>query len=189
MRSRSATPSLLPGIKAALQTMLIKAEYEAANVHATGPAELLTILNAKIHRAYRGIGMLFTAAVVDVDVVTGIARYACAAHTGPLALLGGRAAELPEVEGSFIGLSDAASFEEVQTSIEPSGALVLVTDGIAEASRPTTGQFGEGRILQAMESAHTSGSSIATTVCSALDAFLAPGQPEDDVTLIALRRG
>lgn len=176
------------GMKAALQTMLIKAEYEAASGHAAGPADLLALLNAKIHRAYRGIDVLFTAAAVDVDLVTGAVRYACAAHPGPLLLRDGSAVELPEVDGSFIGLSAAATFEEAGAELEPGGAIVLLTDGITEASRPGAGEFGEARVLRAMEQAHASRRPITSAVSSALDAFLYPDQPDDDVTLIALAR-
>lgn len=175
------------GMKAALQTMLIRAEYEAVTVRAGGPAELLTMLNTRIHRAYRRVDVIFTAVVVDIDFATGTARYASAAHPLPFVLRGGRALELPEVGGSFMGLSAESVFDELRASIDPGGALVLVTDGIAEANKPGVGDFGEARILQAMENSDASDGSIAHAVCTALDGFLAPLAPEDDVTLIAVR--
>jgi serine phosphatase RsbU (regulator of sigma subunit) len=176
------------GIKAALGTMLIKAEYEALKGHRVGPASLLKLLSDKVHVAYRSLEMIFTAVVADFDVSTGEVRYACAAHPPPLALLGGTPRELAETEGSFVGLAREAVFEERTETLAHGDAVVLLTDGVAEAAHPMSGEFGERRILAAMAEAHAVRAPIAAAVGEALDGYLRPGAPEDDVTVLAVRR-
>jgi sigma-B regulation protein RsbU (phosphoserine phosphatase) len=173
------------GIKAALSTMLIKAEYEAVRDRNCSPGRLLKLLNDKVAASYRSLEMIFTALVVDFDLSSGRVLYACAAHPAPMALHEGRAMELPDAAGSFVGLTLDTEFEDKHAFIEPGGALLLASDGVTEAIHPTRGEFGEARVLSAMETAQ---GALAGAVWSALDAFLFPKSPEDDVTLLGLRR-
>jgi hypothetical protein len=175
------------GVTAALSTMLLLREYEAAREAAGGPGEVLRALDARLSPMHARVGVRFTAVCADLDVERGELRWSSAAHPAPyLVRAGGAAVEL-STGGSFLGVGPAGEFDEWSVRLEPGDALVVYTDGIVEAMRPDGRAFGEARLASALEAAQRAGAPLASAAAAAVDEFLARGRFADDATLLSAR--
>lgn len=180
------------GVRAALTTMFIKSEYEFLKRTASGPGELLRLLNTRIAHTYGHLGMRFTAVCLDVDVTRGLLRHASAAHPD-ICLV--RRSVLTELDGggAFIGVHADADFPERRTVLEKGDGVYLFTDGISEQWSSTGEAFGDPRLYAAIAEAHASGTAAGEAVLARLEEFvgntpkLIGGTMLDDITFIGLR--
>jgi serine phosphatase RsbU (regulator of sigma subunit) len=173
------------GVTAALSTMLLRGEYEAAREVADRPGDVLAALNARLFQYYGAVGMRFTALCVDLEVESGELRWSSAAHPPALRVSGGAVEEL-ETGGPFVGIAADARFPEWTARLSPRDAVCLITDGITEASARGE-QFGERRLVHVLGEADRAGDPIATAVARAVDGFLGEGRMADDATVLAVR--
>ena len=172
------------GVTAALVTMLIKSSYDAV-VAASTPSEVLALLNDRVAESSRSLDAMFTAAVVDLDLVTRQLTHASAAHLPPLLVHGAAVTELP-CGGTFMGVSPGRVYPSWTHPLPEGSGLYLLTDGLAEARRIDGEQFGEDRVRRALVDA--SGLPQAgDAVLARLDSWLKPGKPDDDITIVGLR--
>jgi serine phosphatase RsbU (regulator of sigma subunit) len=174
------------GVTAALSTMLLRGEYEAAREVSERPGGVLAALNARILTYYGGVGMRFTALCADLDVETGELRWSSAAHPAPLRVAGGDVTELA-TGGPFVGIAADAQFPEWSVRLAPGDAVCLITDGITEAPGAGGEQLGEARLADALAAADRAGAPLAAAVSRAVDAFVGAAGLADDATVLAVR--
>lgn len=174
------------GVVAALSTMFIRSEYEVAKREANEPSKTLTVLNDRLTRAYGRLRLHFTALCMNIDLRRGIIEYACAAHPGPYLVHRGEASELP-TGGPFVGLEPNIEFPSFSARFRRGDSVVLVTDGIAEASDAFGQRFGDWRTLAAIVAGATETGSIIGSVRSHLAEFIGRGQSlQDDLTMLVV---
>jgi len=134
------------------------------------PGEILAAMN---HRMLaRSNGGFTTCLVVHVDP-DGRSAVANAGHIPPL--VNGK--ETPVHNGLPLGLDSGAAYPETSFTLQGGERLTLMTDGVAEARKPTGELFGFDR-------AAAISTESAEFIASAAQTF---GQ-EDDITVIALSR-
>lgn len=177
------------GVPAALVTMLIKSAYEFAKHSPRGPAFVLKTLNDRVAAAHGNLDVMCTAAIVDVDLKSRTLQYSCGAHPPPLLVRNrGRVEEL-ESGGTFVGVEPGKSFPTWKRELDRTDGLYLFTDGISESRRANGEFFGDARLKSVIAEANElpSGSPIGDAILARVDAWLRPGKPDDDVTIIAVR--
>lgn len=176
------------GVRASLTTMFIKSGYDAVRTSASGPAELLRLLNDNIARAYRSAEMLFSAVCADLDLDTGVVEISSAAHPAVCVVTGGDGVFV-EGRGALLGLRSQMSFETHRITIAPGDGIYLLTDGFAEVRGAGGDQYGEERTRDFIRDEHVAGRAAGEKLTEAVLAFAAGGALTDDATMVGVRYG
>jgi sigma-B regulation protein RsbU (phosphoserine phosphatase) len=156
--------------------------------HPCPPAEMLAMLNGRLHAARldaRFIALIF--AVYDA----GTRRLTLANAGGPYPLLV-RKGEVREIrlEGVPLGLFPGIAYEETSVELQPGDFVLFASDGIHESENASKEEFGHARLaaLLAGVSPDRSASDISENVLTATDEHSGVGMPpHDDRTLVVLR--
>src|SRR5262249_55569726 len=151
-------------------------------------------MNTDLHRACKK-KVFVTMAALAVEPGGRSVEYARAGHN-PIVWRRARRGEtlLVKPRGLGLGLSGSEQFGRSlrleQMELEPGDAVILYSDGVTEAVNAKLDQFGEERLLRAVE--QTDGRSAEETRASILrelSAFRGATPAWDDITLVALRVG
>src|SRR5919197_1900997 len=121
---------------------------------------------------------------------TGRLVFANAGHNLPVVARGGEVTQL-RARGMPLGLMPDMAYEETEAVLGPGTHLLLYSDGLTEAHHPAREMFGSGRLSGVMAAAGSApGDELITSLFAALTEFTGPAaEPEDDITLVAIRRG
>jgi serine phosphatase RsbU (regulator of sigma subunit) len=155
------------GLQAGMLVALLIGAIRSTAETDSDPAALLAALNRRNDARATCLALRIAA--------DGSAKLANAGHLPPY--LNG---EQLEVEGSLLlGLIEDAQPSLLQFRLSPSDRLLLVSDGVAEATDERGNLFGFDRVLELMRS--------KPSVAKIADAAQAFGQ-EDDISVIAVTR-
>lgn len=149
-----------------------------------GPARLLTRLDRFVEQV-EAAGMA-TLAYAELDLATGVLRYACAGHPPPLLLRTERDAELlwegrSTPLGGFVRPLERP---EAEVQLAPGDRLMLYTDGLFE--RRDRG-LDEGLDLVALATDGSEGLPLDDAVRSVTTRLLADESSRDDVCVLLLQ--
>jgi serine phosphatase RsbU (regulator of sigma subunit)/anti-sigma regulatory factor (Ser/Thr protein kinase) len=111
----------------------------------------------------------------------------CGGHPSPLVLRAdGRVEEISCI-GTVLGILPDPELDEVDAELEPGDTLVLYSDGVTDEHVPGGEEFGFARLEAVLrDHAGRTASEIAQAIVEAVESF-AVGDPEDDLTVLALR--
>jgi hypothetical protein len=180
------------GVPAALYMTLTKGLLCAAGQDSGDPSEILKSVNTHLHEVARR-KVFVTMALGVLDTATRTVDYARAGHNP---VVWRRAAQgrttLLSSSGMGLGLSARSVFARTlavqRIVLEPGDALVFYSDGLTEAMNQSLEQFGEERLIAAVE--RTDGMHAEDTRDSILKdvrVFLDGIHPQDDLTIAVLR--
>lgn len=117
--------------------------------------------------------------------------YVNAGHNAPMLLRGhGAARRLIRLDqgGPVVGLFYPAPYQEARLVLEPGDLLVGFTDGISESMNQADEEWGEARLLEAVEAcAGLPAEAVIDRVIAAADAFAGGARQHDDMTLVVVR--
>jgi serine phosphatase RsbU (regulator of sigma subunit) len=180
------------GVPAALYMTLTKGLLCAASQDSNDPHEILTSVNTHLREAVRK-KMFVTMALGVLDVETGTLEHVRAGHN-PIVW---RRAALGETRmlttpGIALGVAGPALFSKTLAAetivLGPGDALVFYSDGLTEAMNESLEQFGDDRLLAAVENADgLPAEATRDSILSEVKDFLHGGQSQDDLTLAVLR--
>ena len=122
--------------------------------------------------------------------ITGNLMYVNAGHVLPFILHGGGEIEYLREGGMVLGPSPNATYLRGFAQLRPGDILVLYTDGITECHHHRSDEeFGLAR-LQRLVARHADrpASEIVQTVFQAVSRYAATATPEDDQTLVVVKR-
>lgn len=96
--------------------------------------------------------------------------------------------ELPNT-GALMGYMAGMEYTQAgPVHTQPGDILLIGTDGIWEARNPAGDMYGKERLQDCIRThAHGSAETIAVNVVQSVNDFIATGQTEDDITLIAIK--
>ena len=95
--------------------------------------------------------------------------------------------DVPRI-GAVIGLLRQVSYRQGSITLDAGDLLVLFTDGITETMNPSDEEWGEDRLLKAIEAgADVKASAIISHIMNAADAFASGAKQHDDMTLVVLK--
>lgn len=158
---------------------------------AASPAELLTRANRLLYE-HLPTSQYMTAFYGICDMGSGRITYSSAGHNPPLML---RAADrdgeyLPNCEGFPLKLvTPDAEYENHELQLNAGDTLLLYTDGIPEACNPAGELFGAERLAQAAAAAAEAPADLIEAIRGRLDDYVESMPFDDDVTMLAFRRG
>jgi len=130
----------------------------------------------------------FLYGILDTEKLTF--HFSNGGHNYPVLKKLNRNAELVEKGGVIIGVKEDIKYKDYSIQLEPGDTLVLYTDGISEAFSPELDQYGEERLLEAVDRGSKRTSSPAELINFILDSvtqFTAKNLHADDLTLIVLK--
>jgi sigma-B regulation protein RsbU (phosphoserine phosphatase) len=106
----------------------------------------------------------------------------------PFLLSGGEVSRLP-VEGAPLGLFSDREYAEISLPLNPGDAVVLLSDGIEDATNGRDEEFGPARAAEVLRRlANGNAEAIATGLLRAVDSFVGPDRsPSDDCTVLVLK--
>jgi sigma-B regulation protein RsbU (phosphoserine phosphatase) len=174
------------GVPAALVASMLKIALATQSEKASSPARILSALNTlfcgRLERQF------ITAAYVHIDPAAGMLVAASAGHPPPILRHGGTSEEII-VAGVVLGRFRDAHYEEVTRSFNSGDTLVLYTDGVTETMNRTGEMWGDERLRMTTAPHDSSAEALAGTIVGDVASWRGvAGAPEDDVTLIVVRR-
>jgi serine phosphatase RsbU (regulator of sigma subunit) len=174
------------GVPAALVASMLKIALATQSEKASSPARILLALNAlfcgRLERQF------ITAAYVHIDPVAGTLVAASAGHPPPILRHDGTSEEII-ANGVVLGRFRGVHYEEVTRSFTPGDTLVLYTDGVTETVNRSGEMWGDERLRMTIASHDSSAEALAGTIVGDVASWRGvAGAPEDDVTMIVVRR-
>ncbi len=156
--------------------------------HPCPPAEMLALLNRRLHAAR--LDSRFVAAVFSVyDANTRSLTLANSGGPYPLLVRDG-AVQSIRVTGIPLGLFPDTEYDQITVELLPGDTILFASDGILESANANFEEFGADRLsaVLAAVSPRQSAAEIAESILSATDDHSGEGVPAyDDRTLVVLR--
>ena len=174
------------GVPAALVASMLKIALATQIENATSPARVLSNLNAlfcgRLERQF------ITASYVHIDPTAGTLVVASAGHPPPI-FRHGKSADEIMVEGVVLGRFRDARYDEITRSFARGDTLVLYTDGVTETVNRTAEMWGDERLRATIGAKSDSAQALASTIVNEVASWRGQsGAPDDDVTLIVIKR-
>jgi serine phosphatase RsbU (regulator of sigma subunit) len=174
------------GLGAALLSAKLQATLRALLPEAVSLADLGHRVNAIFHRD--GLDNRYaTLFLAELEYDSGQIRYLNAGHNPPLVVRPDGMERLP-ASSLPLGMLDAAVYEEGAARLEPGDLLVIYSDGLTEATRPDGEEFG-ARVESVVRTLRGVAPELAgRRILDEVETFLADTRPEDDLSLVIVRR-
>ncbi|MBP9935971.1 MAG: SpoIIE family protein phosphatase [Pyrinomonadaceae bacterium] len=127
--------------------------------------------------------------IAELDAVTGDLTFINAGHNPPLIARADGSLELLQSGGLPLGLMSFAEYETGTAHLDPGDVLFIYSDGVSEANNLNEDEFGMDRLKQVISTnVGRSASAIRDRVESALSDFTGTAEPNDDITLVIVKR-
>jgi sigma-B regulation protein RsbU (phosphoserine phosphatase) len=176
------------GVSASLLMASLRAALQSEVGPGIAPAFLAGKLNEFIFRSSAS-NVFITFFYGELDPKLREFRYINAGHNSPLLLSAGGGLRPLEGTGLALGMLSGSVYEEGLIIVAPGDVLVLYTDGITESRSPGGEEFGPERIVETVRvQAEGRAKDILEAVFLALHDFTGGADPEDDRTLLVVKR-
>jgi len=176
------------GVPAALVASMLKIALATQSENASSPARILAALNdlfcGRLERQF------ITAAYIHIDPAARTLTAASAGHPPPILRHANGATEELIAAGVVLGRFRAVSYDEVVRPFASGDTLVLYTDGVTETLNRDGEMFGDERLRTTIANDDGAAADLAARIVTNVATWRgAAGAPDDDVTLIVIRRG
>ncbi|MGA7219888.1 MAG: PP2C family protein-serine/threonine phosphatase [Candidatus Sulfotelmatobacter sp.] len=134
-------------------------------------------------------GLRFTTAfLAEYETQTRLFTYINAGHNNPILRRKSGLVERLDVGGLPVGILADAKYESATVALEPGDWLIIFTDGLVEAVNARDEEFGESRLLSALE-AGIAGTpkELLDRLMANLDLFVGSTPQHDDVTCLLVK--
>ncbi len=170
------------GVDAAAAMAQIRSTIRAYAVHDPDPV----VVFDKVDTFFTAVGFdqLVTALYFLVDPATGTVQIANAGHLAPVLVDAEGSREIPTITGTPLGVGPVRR-EATSITLAPGSAIVAVTDGVVERRNEDIDE-GTARLLKA--TAHAGGRAAGAIVDQVISVATGSQAPDDDVTVLVLRR-
>ncbi len=138
------------GVQGALSTMIIKIEYDKIKTFEISPDIILQLLNNVFVEGYSNINMVFTCAILDIDIQNGYALFASAGHPAQYLLTNGKIEKIHS-KGKIIGVLKDMDCEIIEKKLDKDSRFLLFTDGLTETFNEKKEEFGEERLAEILK--------------------------------------
>ena len=175
------------GIPAALFMMVSKTLLKNQLMSGCDPATALESVNLQLCENNSSM-MFVTVWLAVLEISTGKGLACNAGHENPgLRRADGRFELLKYRHGVMVGVSKKARYQNREFVLQHGDCIFVYTDGIPEATAVSGEMFGEGRMVEALNTfAHGSPEEILQGMRSSVDAFVGDAEQFDDLTMMCL---
>lgn len=134
-------------------------------------------------------GLRFTTAfLAEYDPVRRTVCYINAGHNNPILRRASGQIERLDVGGLPFGIQPEVKYESASVTLAPGDWLIIFTDGLVEAENANQDEYGEARLLSAIEVAHAGQpADMLKRLMAELDLFVGNTPQHDDVTCMLLK--
>ncbi|MGA2745096.1 MAG: PP2C family protein-serine/threonine phosphatase [Candidatus Sulfotelmatobacter sp.] len=134
-------------------------------------------------------GLRFTTAfLAEYDPVRRTVDYINAGHNNPILRRANGQIERLDVGGLPYGIMPDAKYESATVTLAPGDWLIIFTDGVVEAENARQDEYGEARLLAAIEAGKSSEpADMLKRFMAELDLFVGNTPQHDDVTCLLLK--
>ncbi len=134
-------------------------------------------------------GLRFTTAfLAEYDPVTRTLHYINAGHNNPILRRANGQVERLDVGGLPFGILPETKYESATLTLAPGDWLVIFTDGLIEAENARQDDYGEARLLKAIDTyASTTPADMLKRLMAEVDLFVGATPQHDDVTCMWLK--
>lgn len=134
-------------------------------------------------------GLRFTTAfLAEYDPVRRTVDYINAGHNNPILWRGSGQIERLDIGGLPFGIQPEAKYESGSVTLAPGDWLIIFTDGLVEAENARQEEYGEKRLLTAIEAGKTfEPSDMLKRLMAEVDLFVGNTPQHDDVTCMLLK--
>jgi sigma-B regulation protein RsbU (phosphoserine phosphatase) len=179
------------GMAAAIFMALTRSTVRASLAGAPSPAEGIARANRLICADAAG-GMFVTLFYAELDPLTGLLTYVNAGHDPAILCADAQdRCTILERTGLVLGVDADAMYTQRTVQLEPGDCVLLYTDGVTDAALDASPDecFGPER-LHALVGAHhhAPAAALVAALDQALQDYISPAGPFDDVTVVAIRR-
>ncbi len=176
------------GTSASLLMSSLHAAIHAQVAAKTPLSELVTAVNVYLANNTPS-NRFITLFVAELDPATGRLTFINAGHNSPLIGRADGSIELVESGGLPLGLMDFAEYEVGHAQLNSGDVLFIYSDGVSEANNLAEDEFGMERLEQVIRTnVGRSASGIRDKVEAALSEFTGTAAPNDDITLVIVKK-
>ena len=176
------------GTSASLLMSSLHAAIHAQVAAKTPLDELVTAVNVYLANN-TPTNRFITLFVAELDPATGKLTYINAGHNPPLIGRADGTLELVQSGGLPLGLMDFAEYEVGHAQLFSGDVLFIYSDGVSEANNLNEDEFGMERLQNVISSnVARSASGIRDKVEAALSEFTGTADPNDDITLVIVKK-
>ncbi len=180
------------GVSSALVMAMAKAIVYQSVREGRDLANLFADLNRAIYAYFSRppVRKMITLFAATMDLATGKGLFVNAGHNFPIMLgADGSCTDLASVNLPVGAMKNIRRLDTCEFSLNPGATIVFYTDGLIEVTDPAKEQYGYSRLKDMLATrAALEPEKLAGDLMAAYDAWLAGGEPDDDVTLIILQR-
>ena len=134
-------------------------------------------------------GLRFTTAfLAEYDPVRRTVDYINAGHNNPILRRAGGQIERLDVGGLPFGIMPDVKFDSATITLAPGDWLIIFTDGVVEAENAQQSEYGEARLLAAIDAGTSvEPSEMLQRIMAEVDRFVGTTPQHDDVTCMLLK--
>jgi serine phosphatase RsbU (regulator of sigma subunit) len=134
-------------------------------------------------------GLRFTTAfLAEYDPVRRTVDYINAGHNNPILRRASGQIERLDVGGLPFGIQPEAKYESATVTLAPGDWLIIFTDGLVEAENAQQAEYGEARLLTAIEAGKSvEPAEMLKRLMAEVDLFVGNTPQHDDVTCLLLK--
>jgi phosphoserine phosphatase RsbU/P len=134
-------------------------------------------------------GLRFTTAfLAEYDPIHRTVDYINAGHNNPILHRANGQIERLDVGGLPFGILPETKYDSATVTLAPGDWLVIFTDGLVEAENARQEDYGEARLLKAIEAGiSTSPAEMLKRMMAEVDLFVGSTPQHDDVTCLLLK--
>ena len=176
------------GIPAAMFMMRAKTELKRLTEDGLPIGEVFTHGNAALCEG-NDAGMFVTAWQGNIDLNTGLVRFANAGHNPPLVRhKDGKFEYLKSRAGFVLAGMEGVRYKQQELQLEQGDIVYLYTDGVTEATNLSNELYGEDRLLEAINSREFEDmQEMCRFIKSEVDTFVGEAAQFDDITMLAFK--
>lgn len=181
------------GVSAALLMATVLSQFDAALTMTMTPAERLAYLDSVIlpytSRRYQNCALTYIEFECLVDTTEALMRAVNAGGIPPFIKRRDGQVEWPDIRGLPLGLGLGAEtgYQEVEIRVRPGDMVILISDGVVEATNYQKNMFGFERLEAKLVSASVQDAQgMLDYLHACLASFVEDAEPYDDVTIVVI---
>ncbi len=173
------------GPPAALMSALMQGMFAAQAAYSEGPAPIVNNINKALCR--RGLESRFVTLMFGIMSPEGSLTYCNAGHNPPF-VIGASGVRRLEAGGPVVGLLPFAAYEQQSLQLAIGDTIVVFSDGVSEALSSTGEEWGDDRLLAAVQAASPgSAQLLVERLVAAVRDFTRGAPQSDDITAMVIR--